>query len=518
MKTFKEFTDTLRGEIWPAGEAKTLKVSHTKQFMAALTDLQKNVSCLQKYNASTFPKCARYWEDGATVVQQPNGVVRRVFTIANGEWRDKVFFWPENYWQLQRWQKRLWEAVTPANLGLSSLPQGFRFDDGTVDSTIGRARVGIWTIYRQRIYVAPWLQSNETLVVEWDGIKDTWVDGDGIDELWWTVDVQEAVKLYVKWKHEFDYGEKSDGPELERAYFSKRADLMLECLKKTEQQQRKEIPESIQYLQQSTIDDDVAPAAASSQFVTCLIGDWGDDNPNTDAVIAQMFLQSPNLIVTLGDNVYDANDPETLFAKFGTDVPVKPCWGNHDWSDVAPNDLSALLGLFDLPNNERYYDFVDGPVHYFVLDSDDREPDGGYIDATTSTQGSVMAIWLKVKMAVSTAKWKVVILHHSPYMSDASYTPGIRYMRWPFKTWGADVVMSGHGHVMEHVQTGSLDYFVCGIGGKELRAFGANTTGTILKQFDSDYGFLKLVSGCSDLVISLIDKQGEEQYSYTITK
>ena len=29
-----------------------------------------------------------------------------------------------------------------------------------------------------------------------------------------------------------------------------------------------------------------------------------------------------------------------------------------------------------LPGNERYYDFVQGPVHFFVIDSDQNEPDG----------------------------------------------------------------------------------------------------------------------------------------------
>ncbi len=516
MKTFKEFTDTLRGEIWPSGEAKTLKASHTTQFMAAFVDLQKNIICLQQYNTSVYPKCARHWEDGATVVPQTNGVVRRIFSIANDDWRDKVWYWSANYLDMQRWQKRLWEAATPENVGLQSLPQGFRFDDGTVDSDLGRARVGIWAIYRHRIYVAPWLQSNEKLVVEWDGIKDKWEDVDGIDDTWWTKDVQEAVKLYVKARHEKDYGDYALGERLERDYNLKRADLMLECRKKIEQQQQHELPESNTFLTAAEIEDDVAPSETDS-YTHCFIGDWGDDNSNTDAVIEKLLAQNPSLILTLGDNVYGSNDPETLFAKFGS-VTVKPCWGNHDYSDVSPNDLSALLALFDLPNNERYYEVVAGPVHYFVLNSNTQEPNGGYVDATTSTQTSQMAIWLKLKMALSTAKWKVVIMHHAPYTSDSTHTPGARWMRWPFKTWGADLVLAGHGHNSEFIEVSDLPYVTCGIGGHSLRAFGANTSGTIKKQFNSNYGFLKLTAGCSELVLDLIDKEGNEQYSYTITK
>ncbi len=516
MKTFKEFTDTLRQEIWPSGEPRTLRATHTKSFMAALTDLQKNIPCVQQYNFSTYPKCARYWEDAASVVDMPNGVIRRVFTIANDSWRDKVYIWPSNYYQVQRWQKRLFEAVTPANLGMSELPQGFKFDDGTVDSTIGRARVGIWAVHRRRIYVAPWLQSNETLVVEWDGIKDIWADTDGLDDNWWTIDYQETIKLYVRWQHEQNYGEIGLGRAFKAEYEQKRGDLMLACQEKLAQQQQREIPESIGFLTSDEIEDDEAPDAEGG-FVNCLIGDWGDDNANTDAVIAQILGQSPSLILTLGDNVYGSSGAEALFAKFGTSIPVKPCWGNHDW-DYGSGDLSELKDMFELANNERYYEVLSGPIHYFILDTDPREPDGGYADELTSTQASIMGVWLKVKLALSTAKWKVVIIHHPPYTSDVNYTPGAKWMRWPYRTWGADIVIGGHAHNFEHIQVSGLDYINCGIGGKSLRAFGADTTGTILKQYNDNYGFLKVQADCSALTAKLIDKDGTEVYSAALTK
>lgn len=514
MKTFKDFRAELAAEIWPSGEAITLRATHTKQFMAAMTDLQKNVPCLQAFNVSTFEKCARYWEDAATVVDQPNGVVRRLFTIANAEWRDKVWLWPANYHDLQRWQKTLFQAVTPANLGLKVLPQGFKFDDGTVDSTNGRARVGIWASYRHRIYVAPWLQSNETLVIEWDGIKYEWSDGDGVDTKWWTIDVQEAVKLYVRWQHERNYGDAALAQAFETDYIKKRADQMLWCWEVIREQEKKEIPEMGQNLQQAAIDDDVAPTATSSYSV-CALGDW-DDNANSDAVVAQIKQQNPRVVFTLGDNVYSDLAHEAIqLAKFGT-IPLKPTWGNHD-QDIDPVAMTSLLALVDLPNNERYYEVVDGPVHYFIVSSDPREPDGGYVDAVTSTETSIMGQWLKVKLALSTAKWKVVIFHHPPYTSDVNNTPGARWMRWPFATWGASLVLNGHAHNFEHtLGADGLNYVTCGLGGHSIRAFGANTTGTILKQYNSDFAFLKMDSSCDALTLSLVDVNGTVIYSFSL--
>jgi hypothetical protein len=61
-----------------------------------------------------------------------------------------------------------------------------------------------------------------------------------------------------------------------------------------------------------------------------------------------------------------------------------PTLGNHDW--YTPG-AQPYLDYFHLPGNERYYDFVWGPVHFFAIDSDENEPDG-------VNQSSVQAKWL----------------------------------------------------------------------------------------------------------------------------
>ena len=520
MKTFKEFTDALRGEIWPSGEAKTLKLSHTKQFMAALTDLQKNIPCLQRYNANSFKKCGRYWEDGATVVDQPNGVVRRVFTIANDEWRDKVQYWSANYWELQRWQKRLWEAVTPANIGLPKLQQGFRFDEGNVDSTIGRARIGIWTIYRHRIYVAPWLQSNETLIVEWDGVKDVWVDADGIDENWWTVDVQEAVKLYVRARHEKDYGDFELGERLDVDYKVKRADLIFQCQKKIEQQKIEHIPEALEYLSQDMVDDDVAPEAAAVQE-DAFIGDWGTVGDPTADVVALIEGRNPRNVFTLGDNIYGSSGypaVDDIWGQYwasriypysgsydgGSAQSIWATWGNHDWDYGLTIETDFLPGL---RGNKRYYSVVSGPVHYFIISSDPRDPDLEYVDANTSTEDSIMGEWLRVNMALSTAKWKVVLMHHPVKTSDVSHAPGAAWMNWPFEAWGANMVLAGHAHNYEEFIVDGIPYIVNGLGGNSIRDFDGVEPGSEY-QYNENYGAGFISATCDSLTHKFYSRNG----------
>ena len=103
---------------------------------------------------------------------------------------------------------------------------------------------------------------------------------------------------------------------------------------------------------------------------------------------------NPDFVTTVGDNTYciffDASlDPyddcvglyyhdwmKPYIGKHGAGAADEnrfwPSMGNHDWD----SKLISYTTFFSLPHNERYYDFVRGPVHFFMLDSDPREPDG----------------------------------------------------------------------------------------------------------------------------------------------
>src|SRR5439155_395438 len=158
-----------------------------------------------------------------------------------------------------------------------------------------------------------------------------------------------------------------------------------------------------------------------------------------------------------------------------------PCLGNHDWGDTYPNPTGAqpYFDYFTLPNNERYYDFVRGSVHFFAIDSDPNEPSG---TSSASTQGN----WLKNKLAASTAKWKIVYFHHAPYSSGSEHGSST-WMQWPFQQWGATAVLAGHDHDYERVMINGFPYFVNGLGGNSRYSFGTPISGSV-KQYNSDAG------------------------------
>jgi hypothetical protein len=227
-----------------------------------------------------------------------------------------------------------------------------------------------------------------------------------------------------------------------------------------------------------------------------VIGDFGADNADEAAVAKLVASWKPDFVVTVGDNNYDGpgkNDVDIgkYYASFignykgsyGAGSPTNRFWpspGNHDWD---ANALRDYVEYFTLPGNERYYDKALGLVHLFAVDSDDREPDG---ITPTSTQGQ----WLKGALAASTACYKVVYFHHAPYTSGNGNGPTPE-MRWPFKDWGATVVISGHEHLYERLEIGGQLYLIDGLGGDSPYAFGTPVAGSKVR-YSAAHGAMRV--------------------------
>ena len=60
-------------------------------------------------------------------------------------------------------------------------------------------------------------------------------------------------------------------------------------------------------------------------------------------------------------------------------------------------------------------------------------------------------------------------------------------MQWPFKQWGADVVIAGHDHHYERLEVDGLPYIINGLGGKSIRSVGT-PSGNSQFIYDDNYG------------------------------
>ncbi len=253
---------------------------------------------------------------------------------------------------------------------------------------------------------------------------------------------------------------------------------------------------------------------------TCIaaIGDYGADGSNELGVAELIKSWDPEMIVTVGDNNYSSGSAATIDANigkyfhefispyvgnYGPGAEVNrfyPAMGNADWG----NQGQPYFDYFALPGNERYYAVSAGPIDFFIVDSDTREPDG-------VTSDSVQGNWLREALAGSSAAFKIVLLHHAPYSSGRSHPD----LQWPFSQWGATMIMAGHDHWYERGEIDGLPYFVNGLGGRSIRSYGTPLDGTLV-QYNGDYGAMLLQANQQQLELQFINRSGEIIDSHTI--
>jgi tartrate-resistant acid phosphatase type 5 len=226
-----------------------------------------------------------------------------------------------------------------------------------------------------------------------------------------------------------------------------------------------------------------------------LIGDFGYAGESEFKVSELVKSWHPAFIVSLGDNNYENGEAETIDdnigqyyhefiypykGAYGKHDTVKenrffPCLGNHDW---YTDNAQPYFNYFTLPGNERYYDFVRPPVHFFVIDSDFNEPDGISVKST-------QARWLRHALADSKQRFKIVYFHEPPFSSGLNGST--ETMRWDFKEWGASLVITGHDHSYERVVIDKFTYISNGLGGRSIYPFDYPISGSEVR-YNGNYG------------------------------
>lgn len=598
---FADLVTELRGDIWPEGVPESLSAPINKNFEAAVTHLQRYIPCLQTRNINRYPQCSTYFQGGKTVIDAPKGRINKVYTILNtaGEEVYPALFRQVTKDELECNSLKLLSLVyPPKNSNSEELPMGFKYPEEDSDYKVnsegekkatkhGRAVLGQWAVDNSRIYISPWINSDEVVVVEWDGVKTRYNSEDAVIE---DIDFKRAVKLFVQREVARDFDNDYERYKYMTLDFDMAmGDLIHECKKQTEVKQTFYCPESYDILAHrrnkkfnevtaaaSTV---AAAEAATTAYTFAVIGDYGasvSDNADPDgyngtnasAVATLVNGWSPEFILTTGDNSYNSTGGDTSGAtQYDTNIgqwyanyilpygdagsahsaanqTVKPsenkffpAIGNHDLIEAygATNaGLALYKAYFTLLNNEEYYSFVKGPVEFFCLFSN-RRTNGSVYDANLGlgiTSGQYE--WLDTELANSTAHWKVVYFHHSPYTTESGgHSPGDADMRWDFPNMGdgsgngADVVISGHAHNYERLKDANdFRYLVCGASGAPLRAsqvasgsnYGLPTGITTEEFYGVEHGAIRGTVDNTTLKFEFINKSGTVVDTYTMTK
>lgn len=211
----------------------------------SLYDIQKAVKCYAFANTSVFPHCATYFDCGFTVLPKPSGQITYVYVIdrinpetgledpnVDPDYCTKVFYAPVSYANLLAYKKvcercsgggiaAVWDTFAsiffgvfrikraypePTDEGLEAqpkLPEGYHYPQASTDAS-GRSPRGVYAIHRGRVYIAPWIQSTETVILQFDGIKRNWADADTVDT---DPKFIECVRLMVSLRYEQSFGD-----------------------------------------------------------------------------------------------------------------------------------------------------------------------------------------------------------------------------------------------------------------------------------------------------------------------
>lgn len=265
------------------------------------------------------------------------------------------------------------------------------------------------------------------------------------------------------------------------------------------------------------------PSDCDAELRLAVIGDFGNASQREKDVADMVHGWAVDYVVTVGDNNYPNGKASTIDKNIGqyyhdyiypyqgsygegaTENRFFPALGNHDWNT---GDIDAHLDYFTLPGNERYYDVEMGPVHLFVIDSNEEEPDG-------RTADSIQAAWLEAKMTASSAPWKLVSQHHLPYSSGAKHGDDVE-MQWPYAEWGATAVLSGHQHSYERINRDGILYFVNGLGGRwRIDTFDDPVPGSAVR-YNQDFGAMLITAADSCLNFTFYNRSEEMIDSVTL--
>ena len=259
-----------------------------------------------------------------------------------------------------------------------------------------------------------------------------------------------------------------------------------------------------------------APAPAAGEARMVFVGDTGTGDRRArrvrDAIRDTAAAAGASHLFLLGDNVYPDGEARHIAPRFidvyrpilGLGVRIHAALGNHDVGRCAstarrpvPRGAPAYVPSrrchaaehlatpeFGYVGNERYYAVrvpAGGPplVEVFVLDTNTLGADQTVLE---DGDDAAQLAWLDRALRASTARWRVVAMHHPIHSPD-------RNLFWIFGRRGPDrrlraqleplfvehgvaAVFQGHQHLYARVRPQrGVRYFVSGAGSRRPDAF-----------------------------------------------
>jgi predicted phosphodiesterase len=247
------------------------------------------------------------------------------------------------------------------------------------------------------------------------------------------------------------------------------------------------------------------------EFAFAAVGDFGTGGSVQSDVAERMCEwhgeNTFQLVVTTGDNVYPAGQPESfkeiLYEPYDClvdeGVVFRASLGNHDV--VTDNGFHVmnepLLGM----NGERNYVVRIGGVRFVIADSNDLDTD-----------------WLSEEIRSEEGdSWTVVLFHHPVFSPGTKHGSTGRFaesLAPLFTEHGVDLVLNGHDHIYSATrEVGGVRYVVTGGGGAPLYECGELD---VVEVCEERHHFLYVEVRSEQLLVSAVPVEGEPFHTFTI--
>lgn len=184
------------------------------------------------------------------------------------------------------------------------------------------------------------------------------------------------------------------------------------------------------------------------------------DRPKSIPHLLNMRGSEPYDFVFFNGDVFDFQENEQQIVDhmlgpctetFASTLPFLYVRGNHETRGCF---RSHLHEYFSNPGEREYFSFVQGPVHFTVIDTGEDKTDdapvyGGIVDFDAYRRQQ--AVWVEEVMqtdAFTKAAFRVVLMHIPHYHAGEWYgTQHCRELFGPlFNKYGVDMTISGHTH------------------------------------------------------------------------
>jgi len=233
-------------------------------------------------------------------------------------------------------------------------------------------------------------------------------------------------------------------------------------------------------------------------------GEW-DNWQNASMVARAIEKEDPYFVLNTGDLVNNGTIIDEWYnffnkSSFIHNSTLYSVLGNHEYYG------SPYFKYLTLPNNERWYSFDNGPVHFIGLDSNYR-----------NTLRPIQILYLIKELRSNDKPFTIVFFHH-PLYSSGNHGSAIhlRFL-WGifFQIHKVDIVINGHDHSYERGKVLNVNYVVTGGGGGPLYNIGSSWW-TVYSEKTHHYCLIE--ANHSELVFKAIKPDGTIFDSFEIIK